>query len=204
MEQPRETLVLGRENYDDGQVRALFLQYRRSLYTFINEAAQLILHNLNAGVPIPLPSSTGPHGLTKLVNNMMGPVPLHNLVQELCKLFVQAQQEGPGRAPCVQEAQDLISYLHLWNRYKLPKSDLISLTTKAWRPPVWAAECARTKKAALQEIGRSQWAKNTDASTTTGESAPQDNTHTQVPAVPAMVKNIPVAPATSHCVPLKE
>ena len=59
-EQPRETLVLGHENYENRQVRALFLRYQQSLYTFINEVARLILHNLDAGVPIPLPSSTGP------------------------------------------------------------------------------------------------------------------------------------------------
>ena len=38
-EQPRETLVLGRENYEDGQVRALFLQYRQLLYAFVDEVA---------------------------------------------------------------------------------------------------------------------------------------------------------------------
>ena len=70
-------------------------------------------------------------------------------MQELHELFTRAQQEGPGRAPNIQEAQDLISYLHLWNRYKLPRSDLISLTIKVWRPPAWGAERARTKKAAL-------------------------------------------------------
>ena len=135
---------------------------------------------------------------------MMGPVQLHNSAQELHELFAQAQQEGPGRAPNVQEAQDLIFYLHLWNRYKLPRSDLISLMIKAWRPPTWAAECARTKKAALREIGRSQRVENVEASTTTGESNPQDIIHTQAPAAPAIAGPNPVVPATSHHAPLEE
>ena len=203
-EQPRETLVLGHKNYEDGQVRALFLRYRQSLYAFVDKAAWLVLHNLDAGVPIPLPSSTGPRGPAKLINNMMGPVQLHNSVQELHKLFTRAQQEGPGRAPNIQEAQDLISYLHLWNRYKLPRSDLISLMIKVWRPPAWAAERARTKKVVLQEIGRSWRVENTEASTTTRQSNPQDIICTQAPAAPAIAGPNPVVPATSHRAPLEE
>ena len=87
---------------------------------------------------------------------------------------------------------------------KLPRSDLISLAIKAWRPPTWAAEHTRTKKVALQEIGRSRRVENADASATTGESNPQDTTHTQASAAPAIAGPNSVVPTTSHRAPLEE
>ena len=97
----------------------------------------------------------------------------------------------------MQQAQDLMSYLHLWNRYKQPKSDLISLAIKHWRPPAWAVERTKLKKVALREIGRGRLAENADASTTPGEPAPQNITHTPAPAVPATAEIIPMGPTTT-------
>ena len=104
----------------------------------------------------------------------------------------------------MQQAQDLMSYLHLWNRYKQPKSDLISLVIKHWRTPAWAVKHAKLKKVVLREIGRGRLAENADASATPGEPAPQNITHMSVPAVPATAEIIPVGPTTTSCAPLEE
>jgi len=58
-EQPSQTLVLGQADDNNRQVQALFIRYQCMLYAFIDGAAQHVLRNLDARVPIPLPSSTG-------------------------------------------------------------------------------------------------------------------------------------------------
>jgi len=87
LEQPSQTLVLGWADDDNGQVQALFIWYQCMLYAFIDGAAQHVLQNLDAQVPIPLPSWTGHQGPAKLSNNIMGPVALYNSAQELRELF---------------------------------------------------------------------------------------------------------------------
>ena len=70
---------------------------------------------------------------------------LHNTASEIHKLYARAAREEPHHAPNVQEAQDLNSYLHLWNVHKQEKSDLIRIAMKGWRPPAWAAEVGLPK-----------------------------------------------------------
>ena len=74
--------------------------------------AQQVLKNISHGVPPPLPSSIELRGPVKVINNIMGPVTLHNSAQDICRLFERAQQDKLGRSPNVQQAQDLMSYLH--------------------------------------------------------------------------------------------
>ena len=50
-----------------------------------------------------------------MLEGKMGPMLLHNMAYEICKLYARAAQEEPNCALNVQEAQDLNSYLHLWN-----------------------------------------------------------------------------------------
>ena len=92
----------------------------------------------------------------RMLEGRMGPVLLHNTASEICKLYARATREEPHHAPNVQEAQDLNSYLHLWNVHKQEKSDLIHIAMKSWRPPAWAAEAAKQKKLALREKGKAQ------------------------------------------------
>ena len=174
------------------------------LYAYMDGVAHQVLKNISHGVPPPLPSSIELRGPVKVINNIMGPVTLHNSARDICRLFEQAQQVEPGRSPHMQQVQDLMSYLHLWNRYKQPRSDLILLVIKHWRPPAWAVECAKLKKAVLREIGRGQLAENMDTSATPREPAPQNITHTSVPAVPETAEIIPVGPTTTSHAPLKE
>jgi len=47
-----------------------------------------------------------------------------------------------------------MSYLHLWNQWRMTKNELMLLAIKAWRPPAWAVECNKQKKAALKEKGK--------------------------------------------------
>ena len=81
---------------------------------------------------------------------------LHNMASEIRKLYTRATREEPHHAPNIQEAQDLNSYLHLWNAHKQEKSDLIHIAIKGWRPPAWAAEAAKQKKLALREKSKAQ------------------------------------------------
>ena len=71
----------------------------------------------------------------RMLKGRMGPVLLYNMVSEIHKLYARATREEPHHAPNVQEAQDLNSYLHLWNTHKQEKSDLIHIIMKGWRPP---------------------------------------------------------------------
>ena len=91
-----------------------------------------------------------------MLDGKMGPVLLHNTAYKVHKLYARAAQEEPNCTPNVQEAQDLNSYLHLWNAHKQEKSDLICIIMKGWRPPAWAAEAAKQKKMALRERGKAQ------------------------------------------------
>jgi len=171
-ERPSQTLVLRQADDDNGQVQALFIRYQRMLYAFIDRAAQHILRNLDARVPIPLPSSTGHRGPAKLSNNIMGPVALYNSAQELRELFEQAWQEELGNSPNVQHAQDLMSYLHLWNQWRMMKNELMLLAIKAWRPPAWAVERNKQKKAALKEKGKARVTSNWTGPQRPGNSTP--------------------------------
>ena len=92
----------------------------------------------------------------RMLEGRMGPVLLHNTASEIRKLYARATREEPHHAPNVQEAQDLNSYLHLWNVHKQEKSDLIRIAMKGWRPPAWAAEAAKQRKLALREKGKAQ------------------------------------------------
>jgi len=176
------------------------------LYAFIDGVAQHVLRNLDARVPIPLPSSTGHRGPAKLSNNIMGLVVLYNSAQELHELFEQAWQEEPGNSPNVQHAQDLMSYLHLWNQWRMMKNELMSLTIKAWRPPAWAVECNKQKKAALKEKGKARVTSNMNRSTTPGEFNPHNHSQISpaVPTTPVATGSISMAPTTTPCAPLEE
>ena len=92
----------------------------------------------------------------RMLEGRMGPMLLHNTASEICKLYTRAAREEPHHAPNVQEAQDLNSYLHLWNAHKQEKSDLIHIAMKGWRPPMWATEATKQKKLALREKGKAQ------------------------------------------------
>ena len=92
----------------------------------------------------------------RMLEGRMGPVLLHNTASEIHKLYTRAAREEPHHTPNIQEAQDLNSYLHLWNAHKQEKSDLIRIAMKGWRPPAWATEAAKQKKLALREKGKAQ------------------------------------------------
>ena len=58
---------------------------------------------------------------------------LHNTVSKIHKLYARAARaarEEPHHTPNIQEAQDLNSYLHLWNAHKQEKGDLIRIIMK--------------------------------------------------------------------------
>ena len=80
-------------------------------------------------------------------NDTQGKLPTHK------DMYLTTSRPAPHE---LAQAQDLNSYLHLWNAHKQEKSDLIHITMKGWRPPVWAAEAAKQKKLALREKGKAQ------------------------------------------------
>ena len=150
-EHPCAIRILG-EEWAEGKLKALFFQVNNKLYAYVDDATQQAYRNICMGVPPPLP----PRRTMKMLEGKMGPVLLHNTAYEVRRLYARAAQEEPNCAPNVQEAQDLNSYLHLWNAHKQEKSDLIRIVMKGWRPPAWAAEAAKQTKMALRERGKAQ------------------------------------------------
>ena len=82
----------------------------------------------------------------------MGPVHLYNSAEEIHAIFKAANLKKEGRAPSYCQASDLITFLHLWRKHKsLKVSDLMKVTMKQWRPPIWASEKAKKKKEHLHD-----------------------------------------------------
>jgi len=88
----------------------------------------------------------------------------------------------------------------------MTKNELMSLAIKAWRPPAWAVERNKQKKAALKEKGKAQLMSNVDGSTTPGEFNPHiySQTSPAVPTAPVVTGSISVAPTTTPRAPLEE
>ena len=141
-----------REEWAEGKLKALFFWVNNKLYAYVDDAARQAYGNIHMGVPPPLL----PRRTMKMLKGKMGPMLLHNTAYEIRRLYARAAQEEPNCAPNVQEAQDLNSYLHLWNAHKQEKSDLIRIIMKGWRPPAWATEATKQKKMALRERGKAQ------------------------------------------------
>ena len=150
-ERPCAVCIL-REEWAKRKLKALFFWVNNKLYVYIDDTAQQAYGNIHMGVPPPLP----PRRTMKMLEGKMGPMLLHNMAYEICKLYARAAQEEPNCALNVQEAQDLNSYLHLWNTHKQEKSNLFHIIMKGWRPPAWAAEAVKQKKLALRERGKAQ------------------------------------------------
>ena len=153
-ERPHTVRILG-EEWAEGKLKALFFRVNNKLYVYIDNTAQQAYGNICMGVPSPLP----PRRTMRMLKGRMGSVLLHNTASEIRKLYARAARaarEEPHHAPNVQEAQDLNSYLHLWNTHKQEKSDLIRIVMKGWRPPMWAAEATKQKELALREKGKAQ------------------------------------------------
>ena len=159
---PRAVRILG-EEWAEGKLKALFFRVNNKLYAYVDNAARQAYGNIHMGVPPPLP----PRRTMRMLEGRMGPMLLYNTVSEIRKLYARAAREEPHHTLNVQEAQDLNSYLHLWNVHKQEKSDLIHIAMKGWRPPAWAAEAVKQKKLALREKGKAQ------AVQQTGNSLPQ-------------------------------
>ena len=158
-EHPCTIHILG-EEWAEGNLKALFFQLNNKLYAYIDNAAWQAYGNIHIGVPPPLL----PRRTMRMLEGRMGPMLLHNMAYKIRKLYVRAAQEEPHCAPNVQEAQDLNSYLHLWNAHKQEKSNLICIVMKGWRPPVWATKAMKQKKLALRERVKAQAAQQRGSS----------------------------------------
>lgn len=129
-----------------GKLKALFFRVNNKLYTYVVDNTWKAHKNIHLGAPLLLPKQ-----MMRMFKGKMGPVLLHNTAREIHELYARAAREEPNWASNVQEAQDLNLYLHLWNTHKQEKKDIICITMKGWRPPVWAIKVAKQKKLALQE-----------------------------------------------------
>ena len=77
----------------------------------------------------------------------MGPVCLYNSMKEIYAIFKAVHLKKKGRAPSYHQALDLITFLHLWRKHKsLEVSNLIKITIKQWRLPVWTSKKVKKKK----------------------------------------------------------
>ena len=109
------------------------------------------LENYNRGRQPPTPSRWQANAAIRFEDRIMGPVRLYNTAGEIHAIFAAALTEEEGRAPSYCQASDLITFLHLWRRFKGEVSDLMRVTMKQWRLPVWASEKAKKKKEHLRD-----------------------------------------------------
>ena len=92
----------------------------------------------------------------------MGPVRLYNSAEEIHAIFKAAHLKKEGKSPSYRQASDLITFLHLWKKHKsLEVSDLMKVTMKLWRLPIWASEKAKNKKEHLHNEKRQALAAET-------------------------------------------
>ncbi|KAI5998311.1 hypothetical protein EDC04DRAFT_2612463 [Pisolithus marmoratus] len=157
-EYPYRVLHLGQGN--DSIRLVLFMRINNNLYAYDNEM------------------------ISKAVQwerDMMGPIILYNTAEEICKLYTMAYNEPEDKAPCICKVQGLVTYTNLWKRCRLEMNEVMDLTLKEWRPPIWASQKACQKREALRDKERIV-------------DAPP------IPSAPAAEELRPIMPLTHHVV----
>jgi hypothetical protein len=143
----KNIVVLG-DLYDTKGVHTLFVCMGNYVYAYQGEVVIRALENYNIGHPLATPTRRPFNAAIRFKDGIMGPVHLYNMADEICAIFAAALLEEEGKAPSYHQASDLITFLHLWRRFKGEVSDLMKVTMKQWRPPVWASEKAKKEEGA--------------------------------------------------------
>ena len=92
----------------------------------------------------------------------MGLIHLYNSTEEICVIFNTSHLKEDGKSPLYCQASDLITFLHLWRKYKfLEVSDLMKIAIKQWRLPIWASKKGKKKKEHLHNEKRQALAAKT-------------------------------------------
>ena len=67
--------------------------------------------------------------------------------EEIHVIFKASHLKKEGKAPLYCQASDLITFLHLWRKHKtFEVSNLMKVTIKQWRLPIWAFKRANKKE----------------------------------------------------------
>ncbi|KAI6147390.1 hypothetical protein BKA82DRAFT_4015420 [Pisolithus tinctorius] len=102
--------VLSLGEGSDGKNKILFMRINDNLYTYESEKINSMKCNLRLCIIPPVP------------------------------LYVRVLKEPEDKAPCIQKAQDLITYLNLWKRCKLGLNKVINLTLSIPALQEWIAD----------------------------------------------------------------
>ena len=99
-------------------VHILFACMGNYVYVYQGDLIIYALKNYNRGCQPPTPSRQQANATIHSKDRIMGPVCLYNTVGKICAIFTTILTEEEGRAPSYQQASDLITFLHLWRRFK--------------------------------------------------------------------------------------
>ena len=144
--QEPQVVILG-DDSDAKGVHTLFAHMGNYIYAYQGEAISNAIISYNNGHVLLTPTRRLLNVTIHFERGIMGPVHLYNSAEEICAIFKAAHLKKEGRAPSYHQASDLITFLHLWRKHKsLEVSDLMKVTMKQWRLPIWASEKAKKKK----------------------------------------------------------
>ncbi|KAI6148781.1 hypothetical protein BKA82DRAFT_4354606 [Pisolithus tinctorius] len=153
MEWPHCMLSLGEGS--DGKNKILFMRINNNFYTYEGEKIDSVKCNLRLHIVLPVPVGKRPYSWAiRFEGGILGPVALFNTADDICQLYAKVLQEPEDKAPCIQKAQDLKTYLNLWKRCKLGSNEVINLTLSKWKPPAWSSKKSHERREALKEKGK--------------------------------------------------
>ena len=142
----QNVIILG-DTCDAKNIHTLFTQMSNYMYAYQGEAINCALTNYNFGCLLPTPTRQPPNVAICFNAGIMGPVCLYNSAKEIHAIFKAAHLEEEKKSPSYCQALDLITFLHLWRKHKsLEVSNLMKVTMKQWRPPIWTSEKVKKKK----------------------------------------------------------
>ncbi|KAI6015596.1 hypothetical protein EDC04DRAFT_2608813 [Pisolithus marmoratus] len=178
-----------------------------NLYTYGDEMISKVIGNMNKGVPPPIPTHKQSVGQTvQWERDMMGPIILYDTVEEIHKLYATAYNEPEDKAPCVHKVQGLVTYINLWKRCRLEMNEVMDLTVKEWRPPVWASQKACQKREALRDRERASQMQAREGGPSRSKTVSNQLTlqgwiadAPPIPSAPAAEEPRPMMPLT-HCI----
>ena len=111
-------------------LRTMFVCMGNYVYVYQGDIIAHALKNYNRGCQPPTPFRWQANATIRFKDRIMGPVCLYNTVGKIHTIFATALTKEEGRAPSYHQASDLITFLHLWRRFKGEVSNLMQVVMK--------------------------------------------------------------------------
>ena len=117
-QEPLKNIAILGDQLNTKGVRTLFVRMGNYVYAYQGDIIACTLKNYNRGRQPPTPSRRQANATICFKDRIMGPVRLYNMAGEIRAIFATVLTEEEGRAPSYHQASDLITFLHLWRRFK--------------------------------------------------------------------------------------